>query len=203
MAISPAEGEDYCRQEIPYMPIITAKIYTDNPNPRVPIDFTIGYFTTDAEKGYLEPVQSEILLARYNDITHECLPLRTTFNSSTNRITASINTLDYSTGVSSATVIQVIRKKAPATLSEAKIYPNPMYPNRGDGYVTIEPVPLNTKLTLYTLSGAKVWEGNSNNSFVIIWKGENKHGNPVASGIYLGVLESPSGKKNIKIAVER
>lgn len=203
MAISPAEGEDYCHQGIPYMPIITAKIYTDNPNPRVPIDFTIGYFTTDAEKGYLEPNQSEILLARYNDITHECLPLRTTFNSSTNRITASINTLDYSTGVSSATVIQVIRKKAPATLSEAKIYPNPMYPNRGDGYVTIEPVPLNTKLTLYTLSGAKVWEGNSNNSFVIIWKGENKHGNPVASGIYLGVLESPSGKKNIKIAVER
>ena len=203
MAISPAEGEDYCQQNIPGMPIITAKIYTDNQNPQVPIDFTIGYFTTDAEKGYLEPVQSEILLARFNGLTHECLPLRTTFNSSTNRITASINTLDYSTGVSSATVIQVIRKKAPATLSEAKIYPNPMYPSRGDGYVTIEPVPLNTKLTLYTLSGAKVWEDNSNNSFVIIWKGENKYGNPVASGIYLGVLESPSGKKNIKIAVER
>lgn len=203
MAISPAEGEDYCHQNIPGMPIITAKIYTDNQNPQVPIDFTIGYFTTDAEKGYLEPVQSEILLARFNGLTHECLPLRTTFNSSTNRITASINTLDYSTGVSSATVIQVIRKKAPATLSEAKIYPNPMYPSRGDGYVTIEPVPLNTKLTLYTLSGAKVWEDNSNNSFVIIWKGENKYGNPVASGIYLGVLESPSGKKNIKIAVER
>ena len=88
-------------------------------------------------------------------------------------------------------------------MDEVKVYPNPMYVSRGDGYVTIEPVPAHTKLTLYTLSGAKIWEGSSDNSFVIVWKGENKYGNPVASGVYLGVLDSPAGKKKIKIAVEK
>jgi hypothetical protein len=196
---------DFCHQQEadPAFPVITAKIFTANPNPRVPVDFTIGYFDPE-EAPELESHRDEILLARYNKKTNSCLPLKTLFNQSSKVITASVNTFDSETALADgSTVIQVIRRAAPSNMDEVKVYPNPMYVSRGDGYVTIEPVPAHTKLTMYTLSGAKIWEGSSDNSFVIVWKGENKYGNPVASGVYLGVLDSPAGKKKIKIAVEK
>lgn len=194
---------DFCNQQAEGLPVITAKIFSENPNPKVPVDFTIGYFDPE-EAALIENYKDEILLARYNKKTHSCLPLKTLFNQSSKIITASVNTFDSETALpDGSTVIQVIRRAAPSNMNEVKVYPNPMYVSRGDGYVTIEPVPAHTKLTLYTLSGAKIWEGSSDNSFVIVWKGENKYGNPVASGVYLGVLDSPAGKKKIKIAVEK
>lgn len=196
---------DFCNQQAvdPAFPVITAKIFTENPNPKVPVDFSIGYFDPE-EATVIEDYKDEILLARYNKKTNSCLPLKTVFNQSSKIITASVNTFDSETALpDGSTVIQVIRRAAPSNMNEVKVYPNPMYVSRGDGYVTIEPVPAHTKLTLYTLSGAKIWEGSSDNSFVIVWKGENKYGNPVASGVYLGVLDSPAGKKKIKIAVEK
>ncbi|MBP5287087.1 MAG: hypothetical protein J6Z08_04230 [Elusimicrobiales bacterium] len=197
------DDADFCHQQAEGIPVITAKIFSENPNPKVPVDFTIGYFDPE-EAALIENYKDEILLARYNKKTNSCLPLKTVFNQSSKIITASVNTFDSETAlVDGSTVIQVIRRAAPSNMNEVKVYPNPMYVSRGDGYVTIEPVPAHTKLTLYTLSGAKIWEGSSDNSFVIVWKGENKYGNPVASGVYLGVLDSPAGKKKIKIAVEK
>lgn len=197
------DDADFCNQQAEGLPVITAKIFSENPNPKVPVDFTIGYFDPE-EAALIENYKDEILLARYNKKTNSCLPLKTLFNQSSKIITASVNTFDSETALADgSTVIQVIRRAAPSNMNEVKVYPNPMYVSRGDGYVTIEPVPAHTKLTLYTLSGVKIWEGSSDNSFVIVWKGENKYGNPVASGVYLGVLDSPAGKKKIKIAVEK
>lgn len=175
-------------------------IFTDDNNPKVPMQLTLGYNNTN-EQDDINTNTDEIVLARYSNGV--CLPLNTFINTSANRISASVNSLKYSVSGSSGTVIMLIRMVPPSNLSRVKVYPNPFYPNNGDGNVKVEPVPPNTKLTLYTLSGAKVWEGNSDKRSIIEWEGVNKHGNPVASGVYIGVLDSPAGKKKIKIAVER
>ena len=62
---------------------------------------------------------------------------------------------------------------------------------------------LNAKVRVYTLSGDKVWEGSAGTTGVVIWRGANKSGNLVASGVYLAVIDSSAGKKVLKIAVER
>lgn len=199
---------DYCHQYSTIGNVIALAITTDDPDPLVPVTVGIKYTESTAEElqAYiashgLNP--DHLTLARYNG-NADCLPLTTTINTKDLTMNAAVNTFDYTAATaSSATVIQLILNTPPKTLSDARVYPNPFYPNRGDGYVSIEPVPADTKLTLYTLSGAKVWEGNSGRSALITWDGKNKKGHPVASGIYLGVLDSPSGKKKIKIAVER
>jgi hypothetical protein len=38
---------------------------------------------------------------------------------------------------------------------------------------------------------------------MVIWKGVNKSGYLVASGVYLAVIDSSEGKKILKLAVER
>lgn len=199
---------DYCHQYSTIGNVIALTINTDDPDPLVPVTVGIKYTESTAEElqAYiashgLNP--DHLTLARYNG-NADCLPLTTTINTKDLTMSAAVNTFDYTAATaSSATVIQLILNTPPKTLSDARVYPNPFYPNRGDGYVSIEPVPADTKLTLYTLSGAKVWEGNSGGSALITWDGKNKKGHPVASGIYLGVLDSPSGKKKIKIAIER
>lgn len=205
MAISQVPSNssyDFCHQMTGGLPVVAARIYSDSDSPVSPISFEIGYKTE--EIATLEPIASELLLARYNSVTGDCLPLPSVFNTSTKRVEATLSTLDRTVSVSSGTFIQLIRFTPVNTLSNIKVYPNPLFPNRGgNGAVTIQPVPVNTKLTIYTLSGNKVWEGNSGNSAVILWYGENKYGNKVASGVYLGVLDSTAGKKTIKIAVER
>ncbi|PIU18928.1 MAG: hypothetical protein COT18_09550, partial [Elusimicrobia bacterium CG08_land_8_20_14_0_20_59_10] len=67
----------------------------------------------------------------------------------------------------------------------------------------IRNLPSNTNVRIYTLSGAKVWEGSGGTNGVIIWKGNNSAGYRVASGVYLAVVDSSAGKKILKIAVER
>ncbi|OGS05619.1 MAG: hypothetical protein A3J70_00100 [Elusimicrobia bacterium RIFCSPHIGHO2_02_FULL_61_10] len=92
---------------------------------------------------------------------------------------------------------------AASNLNNILIYPNPFYANRGQGFVTIDKIPASSKVRIYTLSGDKVWEATAGSTGVVIWKGVNKSGYLVASGIYLVVVDASSGKKVLKLAVER
>ncbi|MEI7530095.1 MAG: T9SS type A sorting domain-containing protein, partial [Elusimicrobiota bacterium] len=121
-------------------------------------------------------------------------PLETKLDTGNRLVTATLNHFSD---------FQLIVKAAVSDLKSMRVYPNPFYTNRGNGYVTIDPVPANSKIRIYTLSGEKVWEGAAGTTGVIIWKGVNKSGEQVASGIYLAVIDSASGKKVTKIAVER
>ncbi|MCM2267196.1 MAG: T9SS type A sorting domain-containing protein, partial [Elusimicrobiales bacterium] len=100
-------------------------------------------------------------------------------------------------------VFQLMIRNAAANLNDVVLYPNPFRTNRGNGFVTIANMPASAKVRLYTLSGDKVWEGTADNTGIIIWRGVNKAGELVASGIYLAVIDASSGKKVFKLAVER
>jgi hypothetical protein len=133
-------------------------------------------------------------MARYNPLSGECLPLETVINPGARTITAKLN--HFST-------FQLILKTAATDLSAVRVYPNPYYTNRGQGFVTIDNMPAATEVRIYTLSGEKIWEGVAGDSGLMTWNATNSSGVLVGSGIYLAVLDSTNGKKVIKIAVER
>ena len=177
------------------IPVVGFSIFTENgAQPEQPISLTFSYTGAESSSG-IGVNSSHIVLARYNPLNGDCLPLATEFDKAGYYlITATLNHFSD---------FQLIVQPTVSSLNAVRVYPNPFYTNRGNGYVTIEPVPPNSKARVYTLSGDKIWEGSGGTTGVIVWRGINKAGQQVASGIYLAVIDSSAGKKIFKIAVER
>jgi hypothetical protein len=167
---------------------IEVALYSENgAQPQEPVTLTLGY-------GCTIPNITNLVLARYNPVSGQCLPLETTIDPGSRTITATLNHFS---------VFKLMVKNAASDLSGVVVFPNPFRPNRGNGFVTINYMPANSKVRIYTLSGDKVWEGSASTTGIIIWKGVNKSGQLVASGVYLAVIDSTAGKKVVKLAVER
>ena len=192
LAIS-SSSANRCSQSIP---LVALSVYSQNGlQPETPVTLKLNYTMLEANglNGIAVNAQ-HIVLARYNPVSGECLPLDTQLDTGNRMVTATLNHFSD---------FQLIVKPSVSDLASVRVYPNPLYLNRGNGYATIEPVPANSKIRIYTLSGDKVWEGSGGSTGVIIWRGVNKSGQQVASGIYLAVIDSTAGKKTLKVAVER
>ncbi len=173
---------------------VAVEVFSQNgAQPMEPVTLTL-WFNSDPGKNTIISDQAKLVLARYNPDSGQCLPLETEVNVGARTITATLNHFS---------LFQLIMRTAASGLSNVLVYPNPFYPNRGQGFVTIDRIPANSKVRIYTLSGDKVWDTTAGSTGVVIWKGVNKSGNLVASGIYLAVIDSSAGKKVLKIAVER
>ncbi|MEI7482749.1 MAG: kelch repeat-containing protein [Elusimicrobiota bacterium] len=183
------------------IPLVEVAIYTqNNAQPQVPITLKIAYTTTESGAGIRDNLK-DLVLARYNPASGECLPLETKIDQCfanegqwPHCITAKLNHFS---------VFQLMINAAAANLSTVRAYPNPFYTNRGQGFITIDRLPASAKVKIYTLSGDKVWDGTASTTGVLTWGAINKSGVLVGSGIYLAAIESGVGKKVIKIAVER
>lgn len=176
----------------PLLPTIALELFSqDRAQPEAPVTLTFNYTASESTSGVTLNA-SNIVLARYNPANGDCLPLKTILEPGPRRITATLNHFS---------LFQLMVVPAVSNLDSITVYPNPFY--RRNGYVTIANLPANTTVRIYTLSGAKVWEGSGGTIGVIQWQGTNHAGYKVASGIYLAVVDSPAGKKILKIAVER
>ncbi|PKM98156.1 MAG: hypothetical protein CVU79_04900 [Elusimicrobia bacterium HGW-Elusimicrobia-3] len=175
---------------------IEVAIYSENGlQPQIPVTLTIKFDQDPTlAKNDIINKAAQVVMARYNPVSGQCLPLETQVNIGERTITATLNHFS---------LFQLMVRTAATNLAGVIVYPNPFYANRGQGFVTIDRLPANAKVRIYTLSGDKVWEGTAGSTGVIIWKGVNKSGNLVASGIYLAVIDSSAGKKVLKLAVER
>jgi len=175
---------------------IEVAIYSENGvQPQIPVTLTLKFDQDPTlAKNDIINKASQVVLARYNPVSGQCLPLETRVNIGERTITATLNHFS---------LFQLMVRTAATNLASVIAYPNPFYANRGQGFMTIDRIPANAKVRIYTLSGDKVWEGTAGSTGVIIWKGVNKSGNLVASGIYLAVIDSSAGKKVLKLAVER
>ena len=171
-------------------------IFTENnAQPQEPVTLTLKFGQDpDTAKNDIINKASQLVMARYNPVSGQCLPLETRINIGERTITATLNHFS---------IFQLMVRTAATSLANVIVYPNPFYANRGQGFVTIDRLPSNAKVRIYTLSGDKVWEGSAGTTGVVIWRGINKSGNLVASGVYLAVIDSSAGKKVLKIAVER
>jgi hypothetical protein len=177
------------------LPVEVAIFSENNAQPQEPVTLTLK-FDQDPITARNDIINkaAQLVVARYNPVSGQCLPLETRVNVGERTITATLNHFS---------VFQLMVRTAATNLANVIVYPNPFYANRGQGFVTIDRLPASAKVRVYTLSGDKVWEGSAGTTGVVIWRGTNKSGNLVASGVYLAVIDSSAGKKVLKIAVER
>ena len=195
-------GSNPCGQSAADLPTLVFDIYSEGESqPFEPVSLTIGYGNlSSAQISQINQNISKLVLARYNPVSGQCLPLETvvdqygSVNGYPRTIRASLNHFS---------VFQLIIKEAAANLEGTLIYPNPFYPNRGQGFVTFTNMPSRAKATIYTISGTKVWEGTATGSGVLVWRGVNESNVPVGSGVYFVSIKSSSGDKIFKLAVER
>lgn len=185
-----------CSVNTAQIPVLAVNIYSDSgTQPYEPVSFTIGYGNmTSAQIAQINQNISKLVWARYNPVNGQCLPLETTVATGPRTISSSLNHFS---------IFQLIIKEPASNLSGVLIYPNPFYPNRGQGFVTFNNLPAAAKVNIYTLSGTKVWEGTATSSGVLVWRGVNDSENPVGSGVYFVSVKSAGGDKIFKLAVER
>ncbi|MBP7651903.1 hypothetical protein KA977_00680 [Candidatus Dependentiae bacterium] len=89
-------------------------------------------------------------------------------------------------------------------LGNVKVYPNPFKPNSGIGHnnVIFDNVQPGTRLRIFTVTGQIISENTTGqNQYRFIWDGKNDHGQSVASGVYIYMLEKGEEKKIGKILV--
>jgi len=92
------------------------------------------------------------------------------------------------------------------TMHDVIVYPNPFKPNSGLGHENIkfDYVKPNSSLRIFTVTGQMVSEGilgPNDNAF--IWDAKNMYGKPVASGVYIYMLQNGDDKKIGKILIIR
>jgi hypothetical protein len=90
-------------------------------------------------------------------------------------------------------------------LAQVIVYPNPYH---GDFYhsnrVVFIQLPSQVILRIYTLDGQLVEEFQKDDpGNRVVWDLTNRHGQPVASGVYIYVLKTTSEKKTGKVFIMR
>jgi hypothetical protein len=99
-------------------------------------------------------------------------------------------------------------------LDKIRVVPNPYYGfstldrSTSDKFVTFRNLPLQCTIKIYTLNGdliqtlVKSNTGNTATSSTIEWNLQNIERTPVASGVYIALIDAPNiGTKVIKLAV--
>ncbi|GAB4032982.1 MAG: hypothetical protein Fur0012_12120 [Elusimicrobiota bacterium] len=194
VAIS-SSAENSCGWLVEGTHAISFNVYSDS-QPKEPVTLKFNYTYNEAYSGTsgIDSNRTKIALARFNPQTGQCIPLETTVDQGTRQITAKLNHFS---------LFQLMVYSPATNLNNVKVFPNPFYPNKGQGYITITGMPSGAKISIYSLSGDLLFETTSNGSGNAYWEGKNKKGFYVGSGVYLCVIKSSVGKKVVKIAVER
>ena len=157
--------------------------------PTTPLTLTLSY--TPAEVSGLNLNTASLLRVTG---TNTCIPVETTINQPAMQFTATLNHISQ---------FELGEVAAGTSVNSVLIYPNPLYPSRGNGYVTFQNLPAGARVRIYTVMGSMVFEGTADDSGLFHWPGTNRGGRLVASGVYL-VYVTYQGKNDIyKVAVER
>jgi len=136
---------------------------------------------------------STLGMVRWDPVGKVCVPLETRVDSATEMVYATINHLsDFS-------LMQITPK---ANMDQAIIFPNPLFTHRHN-YFTFSNYPALARMRVYTLHGEMVFEGYTNAQGLATWRPENMVGRPLASGVYIAVIEAAGTRKKEKIVVIR
>lgn len=164
---------------------------TDNPSyqPDKPIYLTASY--PPALLGVVPA--SRFALARFDPLSGTCVPLETAFDETRQEFTARLNHFS---------LYQLVQIALATDAGTARVFPNPWRAST-DGYVTIDRVPPASRVRIFTLRGETVLDQPANGAGLLTWSGTNSFGRPIASGLYLIVVETGSSKKILKLAVVR
>lgn len=93
--------------------------------------------------------------------------------------------------------------EASPTVDTARAYPVPFRPGRGVTGVTFDRTPEGADIRLFNNDGRLVKTLAGNSSGVAIWDLTNDDGQPVASGVYVAIMEKNGGSKRFKVVVQK
>ncbi|MFA6002724.1 MAG: kelch repeat-containing protein [Elusimicrobiota bacterium] len=158
--------------------------------PTLPLYFTVAY---DPAAELVGATADRITMMRYDPISGRCVPMSTTVDLAGHTVTAQLNHLS---------VFQVGQWLPAATTDDVRIYPNP-YNSSREPFVTIDQLPAGARVRIFTLRGELVLDQEANASGLLVWRGRNRSGRTVSSGVYLVATESGSAKKIYKLAILR
>ena len=157
--------------------------------PTHPIFLSASYANTE-----LGPTPiSQLSLARFDPASGTCVPLQTTFDAATHMFLAELNHFS---------LYQLVAVPLATSADTARIFPNP-YRAATDGFVTIDQIPPASRVRVFTLRGERILDAAANGAGNVTWTADNSAGRPVASGLYLVVVEAGGTKKIMKLAVIR
>ncbi|HBL18841.1 MAG TPA: hypothetical protein DD417_19290, partial [Elusimicrobia bacterium] len=172
---------------------LDAAVMITNPTgrqPKFPVELGISYSGITGTVGNLKTLG----MVRWDPVGKTCVHLDSVVDVAGQMVIAKVNHFsDFQ--------LQQINPAA-NTVDTGIVFPNPMY-TRSQGYVTFDRFPASARVRVFTLHGEEVFEGLTNSIGLLTWRVENKVGRPVASGLYLAVIEAKGDKKIHKIAVIR
>jgi hypothetical protein len=91
----------------------------------------------------------------------------------------------------------------PDTIDGARAYPVPFRPGLGVEGITFDRLPEETAIRIFTVDGRPVKTLVTKPGRDTLWDLTNNDGNPVASGVYLAIIEKDGGRKRLKIVVQK
>ncbi len=159
---------------------------------------TLTIFITYPDTGLSQSDEMNLKIYRLNKNNNrwEMIPESQIISTEDNIIKATVTTL--------STFIVALPSFSAATLGDVKVYPNPFKPSKGHDKITFEGLKNDVQIRIYKITGELVYEKDypSTNGYEY-WSVTNIHGEPLASGVYIYVIEG-SGEKAIgKIAIIR
>ena len=136
---------------------------------------------------------SQISLERFDPASQTCVPIPTTLNTAARTFIAQLNHFS---------LYQLVAVPLATSADTARIYPNP-YRAATDGFVTIDQIPPASRVRVFTLSGERIMDSAADGTGSVTWTAANTAGRPVASGLYIVVVEAGGQQKIMKLAVIR
>ncbi|MCB4791546.1 MAG: IPT/TIG domain-containing protein [Elusimicrobia bacterium] len=154
-------------------------------------DITIIINYTDAAVAGFD--QSKLVLAWYDAANSRFVPVPSVVYPALHQIVAKISHF------SKFAVVQLV---AAADVEGIKVYPNPFNPNTQN--LTVDKLPLQADIKIYSILGELIRSlSYTSANGQAAWDGKNDSNSTVASGVYIMLVDSPQGKKKVKIAVEK
>jgi len=160
-------------------------------DPQKKITITLYYRDSDIS-GFNE---SQLAICFYNEDEEMWSPLPSTVYENSNYVTGRTTHLS---------LFAVAQLDAASHLHGARAYPNPFNPKRDSQGLTFSHLTDDATIKIFNIAGElvktlKADDGTGRE----VWDGKNESGSDVASGVYIALIESPTGKKKIKIALQR
>ena len=97
----------------------------------------------------------------------------------------------------------VVQTAPSGTLAGRVVRPNPLRLGQGNGFMTFDHLPANTRVRIFTLRGQELFDQRANASGMVQWSATNLAGVQVGSGIYLAILDDGLTSETMKLVVLR
>lgn len=169
-----------------------------NQTPRNDVAVSVDATASAALTALPEEEFRRLTLARFVAGTNAWVPVETSASFASKTLSANLDHFS---------LFQIMKTGLSSSVSQVKIFPNPMRPSRGPTYAVVNFSNLtpNARVKIFSLRGELLKEMQANASGLAVWDGKDESGDFVASGVYLSMLEKDDGGEKAvrKFAIER